>query len=138
MEIRTQSLATLPATILEILVSLAKIPVDNPGKGATATVDMLHVLLPAEFMEEFKSDMSQYIPMTTQAQFDLSPKTVSTNILPHYANFLAGQITRGLMYYSPHGVPMSLKIVVDADFFAVAEIKWGYSVVGVEVAVPPQ
>jgi hypothetical protein len=115
-------------------VSLAKIPIDNPGKGATATVDKLHVLLPPEFADVFKVDMSQYVPMTTQAQFDLSPKTVSTNILPHYASFLAGQITRGLIYYSALGVPMSLKIVIDQDFFAVAEITWGYSVVGVEVA----
>jgi hypothetical protein len=133
METLTQSfkLGDLPIAILENLVRLAKIPVEHPGHGASVSMNGLTSLLPTEFHEDFNSDMAQCITMLTHAQFDLSPNTIATNILPHYANFIAAQLSRSIVNYSRYGYPTQIKITVDASFLAVVEIQWLYSVEGV-------
>lgn len=123
------TLETLPAMLLEMLLNLATQKLKE-DQFARLTYDGLTTLLPAEHSDSFNTDMSQAIQMITTAQFDLSPTTLASNILPHYANFLAGQIQRGLIYYSPAGVPCSLEITMDSHRLAIAKITWLYSVVG--------
>ena len=125
----TITLETLPAMLLEMLLNLASQKLEE-HQCARLSYAGLTALLPGEHNDNFNTDMSQAIQMITTAQFDLSPTTIASNILPHYANFLAGQIQRGLIYYNAAGVPNSLEITMDSHRLAIAKITWLYSVVG--------
>lgn len=114
--------------ILEALVQLAEIPTKQPGHTAKATIDKLQDLLPAEHRADFNRDMEHCLVMSTHSLFDLSPKTVATNILPVYANFIATQIVRALINYHPNGVPIEMTFEIAADYRATTQIKWAYSI----------
>lgn len=128
----------LGAKILQVLIDLAKIaPTLEQDKVHAATFDNLQQALPREHRDDFNQDMTRCINISGVHQFSLAPEVVATNILPHYANFLASMIFASHVNYRPTGCPVSLKIEVDASMLATATIQWAYSMVeAIDVELP--
>lgn len=134
-----QSHQKLGAQILEVLVQLAKAADELEGNNThVGKFEGLQQLLPVEHREDFNADMERCVYMSSIHEFALTDEVVATNILPHYANFLASLITGNLINYRAHGCPVQLKIEVDSRKFATATIQWAYSMVGVDNVILPE
>lgn len=127
----------LAAKILEAMVGLAQsVPQLEENKVNTALLGNLKEMLPREHRPSFNEDMSNCIYVTGEHRFSLTPEAVATNILPHFALFLASMIVANQINYRPTGCPVDLKIEVTASGLATATIGWVYSMAGVELNEP--